>query len=170
METRHVNATITPPPRLRSKTGLNSPPPSAAPLLRHPTDPTAITYRRHRHHIIGHEISHPNLDSEGAAIRLPGRASQLVDPRKDLRPLLNGHRRSRRHSNDTYAPVPDPRQIGKQVDWAKKPLPDNDSQSRPRCLVHSPPASLKGSTSPNVDKFTGDQQFFSAFSAKTGRP
>jgi endothelin-converting enzyme/putative endopeptidase len=149
MEPQTVNAV-----NLPLDNGLNFPAAILQPPFFDPKAPAAHNYGAIGT-IIGHEISH-TFDSEGAAFDSQGRVRNWWTP-EDLA-HFDAVTAALAAQYDTYEPFPGVHVKGKQV--LGESIADVAGLAAAFDAFH---ASLKGSTAPKVDKFTGDQQFFIAF-------
>jgi len=137
--------------------GLNFP----AAILQPPFfDPKAPAAHNNGATIIGHEISH-TFDSEGAAFDSMGRVRNWWTP-EDLA-HFEAVSAALAAQYDTYMPFPDLHVKGRQT--LGESIADVAGLAAAYDAFH---ASLKGSTAPTVDTFTGDQQFFIAFGQNWG--
>ena len=134
--------------------GLNFPAAILQPPFFDPKGPAAHNYGAIGT-IIGHEISH-TFDSEGAAFDSQGRVRNWWTP-EDLA-HFESVTAALAAQYDTYEPFPGVHVKGKQV--LGEAIADVAGLAAAFDAFH---ASLKGSTAPKVDNFTGDQQFFIAF-------
>ena len=149
MEPQTVNAV-----NLPLDNGLNFPGAILQPPFFDPKAPAAHNYGAIGT-IIGHEISH-TFDSEGAAFDSQGRVRNWWTP-EDLA-HFETVTAALAAQYDTYEPFPGVHVKGKQV--LGEAIADVAGLAAAFDAFH---ASLKDSTAPKVDKFSGDQQFFIAF-------
>ena len=134
--------------------GLNFPAAILQPPFFDPNAPAAFNYGAIGS-IIGHEISH-TFDSEGAAFDSKGQVRNWWTE-EDLA-HFNAVAGKLAAQYDTYKPFPDLSVNGRQT--LGEDIADVAGLTAAYDGYH---ASLKGSTAPLVDGFTGDQQFFIAF-------
>jgi putative endopeptidase len=139
--------------------GLNFPAAILQPPFFDPKAPAAHNYGAIGT-IIGHEISH-TFDSEGAAFDSMGRVRNWWTP-EDLA-HFEAVSAALAAQYDTYMPFPDLHVKGRQT--LGESIADVAGLAAAYDAFH---ASLKGSTAPKVDTFTGDQQFFIAFGQNWG--
>jgi endothelin-converting enzyme/putative endopeptidase len=134
--------------------GLNFPAAILQPPFFDPNAPAAFNYGAIGS-IIGHEISH-TFDSEGAAFDSKGQVRNWWTE-EDLA-HFNAVAGKLAAQYDTYKPFPDLNVNGRQT--LGEDIADVAGLTAAYDGYH---ASLKGSSAPLVDGFTGDQQFFIAF-------
>jgi putative endopeptidase len=139
--------------------GLNFPAAILQPPFFDPQGPAAHNYGAIGT-IIGHEISH-TFDSEGAAFDSKGQVRNWWTPEdlehfKTVTDALAAQ-------YDTYTPFPDLRVNGRQT--LGESIADVAGLAAAFDAFH---ASLKGTEAPKIATFTGDQQFFIAFSQNWG--
>jgi endothelin-converting enzyme/putative endopeptidase len=139
--------------------GLNFPAAILQPPFFDPKAPAAHNYGAIGT-VIGHEISH-TFDSEGAAFDSMGRVRNWWTP-EDLA-HFEAVTATLAAQYDTYAPFPDLHIKGRQT--LGESIADVAGLAAAYDAFH---ASLKGSSAPKVDSFTGDQQFFIAFGQNWG--
>jgi len=139
--------------------GLNFPAAILQPPFFDPSAPAAHNYGAIGT-IIGHEISH-TFDSEGAAFDSMGRVRNWWTS-EDLA-HFEAVTSALAAQYDTYAPFPDLHVNGRQT--LGESIADVAGLAAAYDAFH---ASLKASTAPKVDNFTGDQQFFIAFGQNWG--
>jgi endothelin-converting enzyme/putative endopeptidase len=109
---------------------------------------------------IGHEISH-TFDSEGAAFDSKGRVRNWWTPEDFAH--FKAATAALAAQYDTYKPFPDLAVNGRQT--LGENIADVAGLAAAFDGFH---ASLKGAKAPEVDHFTGDQQFFLAFAQSWG--
>jgi putative endopeptidase len=139
--------------------GLNFPAAILQPPFYDPQAPAAVNYGAIGA-VIGHEISH-TFDSEGSAFDSKGRVRNWWTP-ADLA-HFNAATGRLAAQYDTYKPFPDLAVNGKQT------LGENIADVAGIAAAYDGyRASLAGKTTPTQDGFSGDQQFFIAFSQNYG--
>jgi endothelin-converting enzyme/putative endopeptidase len=139
--------------------GLNFPAAILQPPFFDPNAPAAHNYGAIGT-IIGHEISH-TFDSEGAAFDSMGRVRNWWTP-EDLA-HFEAVSSALAAQYDTYTPFPDLHVNGRQT--LGESIADVAGLAAAYDAFH---ASIKGGTTPKVENFTGDQQFFIAFGQNWG--
>jgi endothelin-converting enzyme/putative endopeptidase len=154
MEPQTVNAV-----NLPLDNGLNFPAAILQPPFFDPKAPAAANYGAIGS-IIGHEISH-TFDSQGAAFDSKGRVRNWWTPSDFAH--FETVTAALAAQYDTYKPFPDLSVNGKLT--LGEDIADVAGLADAFDAFH---ASLHGTEAPKVDNFTGDQQFFIAFSQNWG--